>query len=82
MTQNPYIGYTNSTLKGRPVVHAGDAIACPHCGEAHTLESCEEDGQPSEMLLFYNCGERLCLAAVDNCLVIGITVDVSGNITP
>ena len=77
----PYVGFTYDTIKDQPTVHAGDNIVCPHCQELHVLKGGISDGKPSEMLLFYECGDQSYLAAVANKLIINVHSDVSGKIS-
>jgi hypothetical protein len=81
----PYIGFSDETLKNQPNVYKGDIIICPNCGGKHILEcgqKKQDDGsmQDSDILLFYRCGDSTYLAAVANCLVIGVKADLSGEL--
>ena len=76
----PYIGFGNSTLKNLPQVKSGDEVHCPHCNQRHMLESSLCDGKPSEMLLFYKCGDKTFLGALNGRLVAHANSDCSGEI--
>jgi hypothetical protein len=77
----PYIGFGNDQLEGKPIVHAGDVFLCRQCGQLHELKGgTDENGEVTELLLFYNCGEKAYLAAVANKLVIDVNPPVSGSI--
>ncbi len=74
-----YIGFGNETLKKQKVVHAGDIVTCP-CGHDHALEMATDDkGQKTEFLMFYKCGDKTFLAAVDNRLIIYTEADIHGD---
>lgn len=63
----PFVAFSNEELESQPKVESGETICCPRCGEQHRLL----DGDPPGLLLFYHCGEDLCLGAVDGRLVVG-----------
>ena len=76
----PWIGFDKSTLDKFPIVHAGDSIRCPHCGGEHVLLPAEdEDGKPTELILYYRCGKKLYVAAINNHCIVGIKPDISGR---
>jgi len=65
-----HVAFDNVQLSSQPMAHAGDMIPCRHCGKTHELKAGkDEDGKPSEILLFYHCGTHDYLAAVSNRLV-------------
>lgn len=72
-----YIGFGNDTLQKLPKVEVGHVIKCEWCGEEHAL--CGDDSGLSK-LMFYRCGERSYLGAVDGRLVIGQKPDVVGEL--
>jgi hypothetical protein len=75
----PYIGFGNETLEKLPCVKAGDEIPCSQCGRTHILQAgTGADGQPSEGLLFYKCGDTSYLGAVKGRVVTWRKPDVSG----
>ena len=77
----PYVGYGNDTLAKLPKVADGEPIICPKCQSVHKLEAAKDkDGNKSDVLLFYRCGEGDYLGAVAGRLVAGIKADVSGSI--
>ena len=57
----PYIRFGNDTLAKLPKVKAGDYVLCK-CGHVHLLQ----DSKPP-MLLFYRCGDKDFLAAINGC---------------
>lgn len=73
----PYIGYSNLTLGRLPAVQEKDKIECVHCGSDHVLRAAD-DG--STLLLFYHCGEKTYLGAIDGRQIINVKADVSGKI--
>jgi hypothetical protein len=82
---NPYIGFSNETLREQPRVKKGDVIVCPHCSEKHVLKCGQkvmDDGSKvdSDLLLYYNCGDKVYLAAIANQLIIPAKADVTGEI--
>lgn len=77
----PYIGFGNATLRKLPRVAEGDEIHCPHCNGYHVLEtSKDERGEPSTLLMFYQCGDKMYLGAIEGRLVAHSKPDVSGKI--
>lgn len=61
------IAFSNAELEDSPPLHIGEAILCPHCGEAHVVAGGidQQTGEESEMLLFYTCGETSYLAGIN-----------------
>lgn len=80
MSKTPYIGFGNDTLAKLPVVHAGEMVKCPHCGGEHEMLPSTSDGQPTEKLMFFKCGETTYLGAVQGRLVVGTPSDVHGEV--
>lgn len=76
----PYVGFGNDTLGKLPAAKAGGMILCPHCRAQHELKGGTENGKPTELLLFYKCGEKSYLGAVAGRLVINQPADVSGSL--
>jgi hypothetical protein len=76
----PYVGFSNATLAGQPQVKRGDKITCPHCARSHELQGGTENGKPSDLLLFYKCGDTSYMAAVNGRLTMGVKADCSGSI--
>ena len=72
--KTPYIGYGNDTLQRQPRVKAGDKIQCEHCDQQHVLE----DSDTPSILLFYKCGSKSYLAAINGQSIIGTKPDCSG----
>lgn len=60
------ISFGNAELEECPPLHIGEAILCPHCGEAHVVSGGinQATGKEEETLLFYKCGENAYLAGV------------------
>lgn len=54
----------NDELDASPDLNIGDAILCPHCRGSHIVEGGTSDGEKSNLLLFYKCGETPYLAGV------------------
>ena len=73
----PYIGFGNDTLSKLPVVKKGDEIHCPRCNERHLLWGAD-DG--SELIMFYDCGGKTYLGAVNGRLVVHQKPDASGSL--
>lgn len=71
----PYIGFSNSTLNEQLLVNKGQIVTMP-CGHDHILVACD-DG--NEALLFYNCEDRVFLAAVNHRLISYAKVDAHGE---
>lgn len=77
----PYVGYGNETLAKMPAVKDGEPIICPRCQGTHNLEAAKDkDGNKTDVLMFYRCGEGDFLGAVAGKLVAGLKADVSGKI--
>ena len=65
----PYVAIGADELGGP--AHAGDVIDCDICGETHALVGGEDaQGNPSDTLLTYRCGEHSYLAALDGHYII------------
>ena len=55
---------------------------CKKCNKLHELEGGKDSaGNPTEILLFYKCGENDYLGAVANKLVIDVIPTVSGRLS-
>lgn len=76
----PYILFGNDTLENQPKAHKGDVVSCKRCGGKHPLEGGTADGEESDLILFYKCGETLYLGAVAGRCIVDIPADVSGSI--
>jgi len=77
----PFVAFGNDELAGRPHVQVGDLVTCTQCGESHQLQASEQilvDGTrtPSDLLLFYDCGDSAYLAAIKGALLPGLQVAV------
>ena len=81
MSDTPYIGFSNETLSKLPKAKKGDMVFCTNCGEQHPLE-CGKDseGNENDSLMFYTCGDKSYLGAVDGRCVVLKKADVSGKI--
>lgn len=75
--KTPFIGFSGEKLSKLPEVKIGNTIECTKCGEDHILEGAD-DG--SELLLFYRCGGKSYLGAINGRAVVGVKSDVSGEI--
>lgn len=73
----PFIGFGNDTLKTLPDVKVGDTFTCPHCKNTHTLIP-PDNGEGT--ILFFKCGDKPFLGAVQGKLVVNTKSDVSGEI--
>ena len=59
---------SNKNPDKRPRVRYGESF--PHtCGETHVLFPAISEGKPDNSLLWYKCGERTMLGAVNGKLV-------------
>jgi hypothetical protein len=76
----PYIGFGNDTLNKQTSLKKGDFINCPNCKKTHAVECGTSDGKESDVLLFYHCGNKSCLAGMNGKSIIGIKPDISGSI--
>jgi hypothetical protein len=76
----PYIGFGNDTLADCPPVKEGDEIHCPRCNGRHWLECALQNGQKTDLLMFYHCGEGLYLGAVGGRLVVHAKADCGGTL--
>ena len=76
----PYVGFGNEKLDKLPIVKEGDRVECVRCGKDHQLESGTVKGEKSNLLLFYKCGKRLYLGALDGRLMVGVKSCCSGEI--
>lgn len=81
MAKTPYIGFGNNTLSKAPIVHIGDTITCPKCGDMHRLfGGINKDGEETDTIMAYRCGDKSYIAAVDGRFIIDIKPDVSGSL--
>ena len=65
----PYVAIGADEL-GDPA-RVGDVIDCDICGGSHALEALATiDGQPTDMLLTYCCGDQTYVAALDGRYII------------
>ena len=62
-----FIAFGNDELDESPPLKAGEMILCPHCGQGHSVSggTDSQTGEPTEMLLFYRCGDSAYLAGID-----------------
>ena len=72
----PFIAFGNDTLKEQPLVNKGQIITAP-CGHDHVLIGDDNGG---DFLLFYECGEKVFLAAVNHRLVTYAKPDGNGEV--
>ncbi len=77
MTETPYVGFSNETLRKCRPVKPGDKIHCPSCHQEHELVTAD-DG--SALLLFYKCGNTSYLGAINGRCTIETAADCSGKI--
>lgn len=85
----PFVAFGNDNLDKQSLVHAGDLFTCPMCGQEHALEGgksviYKDDGTKEErfdeMLLFYSCGDKTYLGAVNNRLIVYTQSDGNGEV--
>jgi hypothetical protein len=78
----PFVGFSNDRLATLPKIKSGDAITCPACGAQHVVRGGLDPSTntESDLLLFYNCGDKSCLAAVGGRDVTGAKPSVSGKL--
>ena len=59
----PYLAVGNEELGG-PL---GDTVVCPRCRKTHPVEHGTDarTGQPTTLLAFYRCGDRVYLAGIN-----------------
>lgn len=58
------LAVSNDEMDGAESAKAGDHILCPTCHNPHVLK----DSEPP-MLLFYNCGDKVMMAAIKGKLI-------------
>lgn len=75
--KTPYIGFSNETLKRLPLVSVGEEISCDKCGGKHVLRGDDNGGT---LLMFYSCGGKSYLGAVDGRLTAGQKTDCHGEL--
>jgi len=78
--KEPYIGFTSDTIQNQPSAQEGQLITCPTCGGKHPLECGTSTGVKSNLILFYQCGDKLYMGALDGHLMIGVKSDVHGEV--
>lgn len=79
MPKIPYVGFSNATLARCPPIQEGDEITCPGCQQKHRVT---KHGAPPTELYFFQCGDASNIAGINGKNVIGVKVDVSGEIPP
>lgn len=76
----PFIGFGNDTLAKLPQAKSGDEIRCRKCGGLHTLEmGTDKRGNPSDVILFYKCGEEIYVGAIAGRLIVDVEPDLQGT---
>lgn len=79
--KTPYVGFANDQLENQPTIKKGDEVICPGCGMLHKIKyGKDSDGNESDMLGFYNCGEKIMLASINGKLVTGLKPACSGEV--
>ena len=69
----PFVSFSNSELENKPGAYEGMPISCPTCRKQHNL-TCgtnTKTGEKSDLLLFYKCGKKDFLGAINGKLIIG-----------
>lgn len=74
LEKEPFVAFTDDELGSS--VEPGTLVVCPACGDAHPLAGATDKatGEPSEMMMFYRCGESSYLAALGGQLLPGVEV--------
>ena len=77
----PYIGFSNEQLKQFPQAKEGMLVECKKCGKDHRLK-CSKDAQGNKIniMMFYECGNKVYLGAVNGKLVFQAKPGCSGEI--
>lgn len=79
----PYIGFGSEQFYNAPVMHDGDIIECPHCGQEHAVAAAYAEGQePPDgfHLFFFHCGDESYLAGVNGKSTMNIKPQMTGRI--
>jgi hypothetical protein len=78
MNDIPVMAIDGKTLYDRPLVEPGQFVSCSLCNENHILEqSKDKDGMPGN-LLYFKCGEKTFIAAVDGRFISPVATIVEG----
>ena len=80
MSKVPYVGFGADTLSDCPPVKEGDEFHCPRCNERHKLICALDNGEKTDLLMFYRCGEGTYLGAIRGKLVAHAKADCGGEI--
>ena len=77
----PYIGFGNDQLEKMPIAEEGMLIECKKCGKDHPLKcGKDEKGDKSNLLMFYNCMDKIYLGALAGKFVFDVKPACSGGI--
>lgn len=76
----PYVGFSNETLRTLPRVNKGDLVKCHTCDGHHVLRGGTANGVESDLLMFFSCGNKSYLGAIDGHLITGTRSDCHGEI--
>ena len=77
----PYIGFGNEQLKQLPSAKEGMLVECKKCGKDHPLRcGKDEQGNKTNILMFYKCDNNLYLGAINGKLVFQLKPGCSGEI--
>ena len=70
----PFVSFGNEELENCITVEDGQQIPCPYCVNTHELETAtdKETGEKTKLLMFFKCGNKLYLGAVNGRMVIGL----------
>ena len=71
MSEIPYTAFGHDELGDS--LKSGDVIVCSKCGEEHVVSGGKTlDGEPTDLLLAYRCGDKTYLAGVDSKCIPGV----------
>jgi hypothetical protein len=74
-TDIPFIGFSGERLAKLPDVKIGDSVECLECGQEHILE---EGPAGNPWVLFYRCGDKTKMGAINNKLIVGVKPSLEG----
>ena len=75
MSMGEFYSLSNDRLNKLPKVEEGTLIECTRCGKDHPLECATTNNKKTKFLMFYECGEKCYLGAIDNKLVVNVKSD-------
>jgi len=75
-----YIGFGNDTLNKLQEVKEESLILCPNCNSPHELKCGISNGIKSNTIMFFNCGDKVYIGAINGKLITGIKPDCTDEI--